>query len=134
MQSRSQLQDIVREEHLIRQSTPDFVVEVQNEDFIVRITLFDEGLRRGENVGSLWRHAEALIHENAHGNRDIIMSECRNPLWPAIFRDGEIALRQPGNKTAFAIFHAHIHEDQANVATNGEVGLLLYRTRSTKTR
>ena len=92
MQSGAQLLDVVRKKQTIRQPTADSVVEVQNENFIVRIALFNKGLRRSKNVSSLRRHAVALIHENSHGYREIIISKCSNLLPSAVLKNGKAVL------------------------------------------
>lgn len=92
IKSGAQLLNVVGKEHLVRQPTLNAVVKVENENLIAGIALFNEGLGRCNNLVPFGPHAEALIHQDSDSHGKVVISEHRNRLRPAVFKDAEVVL------------------------------------------
>ena len=75
----------------------------------------DERLRRRGDIPKLRPHASAVVDNQSHGNRDVLVPEQADGLPDAVFVDLEILLAQIGDKPALPVAYRGVQHHEIDV-------------------
>ena len=93
------------------------VIEIDDEDFIVRVGLFHHFQRSRGDPGSLAGHAAAVVHDDTHRDGDVLAAKQPKLLLHAVFQNLECRLGDVGEQLSALIHNAGVKKHQPRIGT-----------------
>src|SRR5215472_17870845 len=81
----------------------EIVVEIDDESFVLRITVLDEGESGFVDAGPLVAHAAAVVDNEPHADGNVFALEDRELLLDLVFVDAKIVLRETFDEFAAVV-------------------------------